>query len=113
MKHTERRVDDVVIVDLDGKLTLGSGDVQLRQIMADLMERKETKILLNLEKVSYMDSAGTGELVAAYTTSNNNGASLKLLNLTAKVRDLLMFTQLISVFEDYSDVAEAVHSFNE
>ena len=113
MKHTERRVDDVVIVDLDGKLTLGSGDVQLRQIMADLMERNEKKILLNLEKVSYMDSAGTGELVAAYTTSNNNGASLKLLNLTAKVRDLLMFTQLISVFEDYSDVAEAVHSFNE
>ena len=113
MKHTERRVDDVVIVDLDGKLTLGSGDVQLRQIMADLMERNEKKILLNLEKVTYMDSAGTGELVAAYTTSNNNGASLKLLNLTAKVRDLLMFTQLISVFEDYSDVAEAVHSFNE
>ncbi len=113
MKHSERRVDDVVIVDLDGKLTLGSGDVQLRQIMSDLMERKETKILLNLEKVTYMDSAGTGELVAAYTTSNNNGASLKLLNLTAKVRDLLMFTQLISVFEDYSDVAEAVHSFNE
>lgn len=113
MKHSERRVDDVVIVDLDGKLTLGSGDVQLRQIMTDLMDRNEKKILLNLERVSYMDSAGTGELVAAYTTCNNNEASLKLLNLTAKVRDLLMFTQLISVFEDYSDVAEAVHSFNE
>jgi anti-sigma B factor antagonist len=113
MKHSERRVEDVVIIDLDGKLTLGAGDVQLRQIMADLMDRKETRILLNLAKVSYMDSAGTGELVAAYTTCNNNGASLKLLNLTAKVRDLLMFTQLISVFEDYSDTAEAVHSFNE
>lgn len=113
MKHSERRVDDVVIIDLDGKLTLGAGDVQLRGIMTDLMDRKELKILLNLAKVSYMDSAGTGELVAAYTTCNNNGASLKLLNLTAKVRDLLMFTQLISVFEDYSDTAEAVHSFNE
>jgi len=113
MKHSERRVEDVVIVDLDGKLTLGAGDVQLRQIMTDLMDRKETKILLNLAKVSYMDSAGTGELVAAYTSCNNNGASLKLLNLTAKVRDLLMFTQLISVFADYSDTAEAVHSFNE
>jgi len=113
MKDSERRVDDVVIVDLAGKLTLGSGDVQLRQFMSDLIARKETKILLNLAKVSYMDSTGTGELVAAYTTSNNNGASLKLLNLTAKVRDLLVFTQLISVFEDFSDVAEAVHSFNE
>lgn len=113
MKHSERRVEDVVIVDLDGKLTLGAGDVQLRQIMTDLMERKEKKILLNLAKVSYMDSAGTGELVAAYTSCNNSGASLKLLNLTAKVRDLLMFTQLITVFEDYTDTAEAVHSFGE
>jgi anti-sigma B factor antagonist len=111
MKHSERRVDDVVIIDLDGKLTLGTGDVQLRQLIADVLERGEKKILLNLEKVSYMDSAGTGELVAAYTSSENQGASLKLLNLTAKVRDLLMFTQLISVFEDFSDVAEAVHSF--
>lgn len=113
MKHSERRVEDVVIIDLDGKLTLGAGDVQLRQIMRDLMDRNEKKILLNLAKVSYMDSAGTGELVAAYTSCNNNGASMKLLNLTAKVRDLLMFTQLISVFEDYTDTAEAVHSFNE
>ncbi len=111
MKHSERRVDDVVIIDLDGKLTLGTGDVQLRQLIADVLERGEKKILLNLEKVTYMDSAGTGELVAAYTSSENHGASLKLLNLTAKVRDLLMFTQLISVFEDFSDVAEAVHSF--
>lgn len=112
MKHQERRVDDVVIIDLDGKLTLGSGDVQLRQIIADLLERGEKKILLNLKNVSYMDSAGTGELVAAYTSCNNHDASLKLLNLTAKVRDLLMFTQLISVFEDYNDVAEAVSSFD-
>jgi len=113
MKHTERRVDDVVIIELQGKLTLGTGDVQLRQIITDLLDRGEKKILLDLGAVSYMDSAGTGELVASYTSANNRGATLKLLNLSAKVRDLLMFTQLISVFEDYTDVAEAVHSFND
>lgn len=112
MKHHERRVEDVVIVDLDGKLTLGAGDVQLRQLVNDLIERGEKKILLNLEKVSYMDSAGTGELVSSYTSAQNRGASLKLLNLSSKVRDLLMFTQLITVFEDYTDVAEAVHSYD-
>lgn len=113
LKHQERRVDDVVILELAGKLTLGSGDVQLRQLVNDLLERGEKKILLDLAGIKYMDSAGTGELVAAYTSSNNQDASLKLLNLSGKVRDLLMFTQLISVFEDYSDVAEAVHSFND
>lgn len=113
MKHHERRIDDVVVVELKGKLTLGGGDVQLRQIVNDLLERGETKILLDLGGVGYMDSAGTGELVAAYTSASNKGGEVKLLNLTSKTRELLQFTQLISVFEDFNDVAEAVHSFNE
>ncbi len=113
MKQHERRVDGVVIIELEGKLTLGAGDVQLRQIVNDLLERNEDKILLDLGGIKYMDSAGTGELVSAYTSCANRGAQLKLLNLSAKVRDLLLFTQLISIFEDYTDVAEAVHSFSE
>jgi len=113
MKHHEKRVEDVVVVELKGKLTLGGGDVQLRQLVNDLLDRGEKKILLDLGGVNYMDSAGTGELVASYTACNNRDAEMKLLNLTAKVRDLLMFTQLISVFEDYSDLAEAVQSFND
>lgn len=112
MKHRERQVDGVVIVALSGRLTLGSGDVQLRQLVNDLLERDETKILLDLGGISYMDSSGTGELVASYTSCMNRGAQLKLLNLSSKVRDLLLFTQLISIFEDYNDVAEAVHSFS-
>ncbi len=113
MKHHERQVDGVVIVALEGKLTLGSGDVQLRQLVTDLLERGENKILLDLAGVRYMDSSGTGELVSSYTSCANRGAQLKLLNLSSKVRDLLMFTQLISIFEDFDDVAEAVHSFSE
>ena len=112
MKCTERRVDGVVIVDLKGKLTLGSGDVQLRQVIRDLLERDEKAILVNLQKVRYMDSAGVGELVASFTTASSKEASLKLLNLTSKIRDLLQFTQLISIFESFSDETEAVASFS-
>ena len=111
MKYSERRVDDVVIVDLKGKLTLGSGDVKLRQVVRDLLDRDEKKIVLNLAKVGYMDSAGVGELVASFTTASSRDANLKLLNLTSKIRDLLQFTQLISVFDSFSDEAEAIASF--
>jgi anti-sigma B factor antagonist len=111
MELNERRVDEVVIIDLSGKLTLGSADVQLRQIIRDLLVRGEKKIVLNLDKVGYMDSAGVGELVASFTTAQSHDASMKLLNLTAKIRDLLQFTQLISVFESHTDEAEAVASF--
>ena len=104
MKFNERRVDEVVIIDLSGKLTLGSGDVKLRQIIRDLLDRGEKKIVLNLDKVGYMDSAGVGELVASFTTAQSQGAAMKLLNLT-------QFTQLISVFESHTDEAEAVASF--
>ena len=111
MKWTERRVDGVVIVDLKGKLTLGSVDVKLRQNVRDLLDRGERNIRLNLEKVGYMDSAGVGELVASFTTASSQDADLKLLNLTKKTRELLQFTQLITVFESFSDEAEAVSSF--
>ncbi len=111
MKFNERRADEVVVIDLSGKLTLGSGDVQLRQIIRDLLDRGEKKIVLNLDKVGYMDSAGVGELVASFTTAQSQGAEMKLLNLTAKIRDLLQFTQLSSVFESHTDEAEAIASF--
>lgn len=112
MRHTERRVGEVVIVGLDGKLTIGRGDVALRSAVHDLLDRGEKKIVIDLGGVSYMDSAGTGELVASYTSASNRGAKLVLLNLTSKLRDLLMFTQLISVFDSYSDEDEAVSSFD-
>jgi len=111
MKFTERRDESVVIIDLKGKLTLGAGDVQLRQVIRDVLDRSEKSILLNLGGVGYMDSAGVGELVASFTTAQAQGADLKLLNLTAKIRDLLQFTQLISVFDSYDDEKEAVASF--
>lgn len=112
MKYTERRIGDVIILDLDGQLTIGKGDVVLRGAVLDLLDRGEKQIVLNLGRVSYMDSAGTGELVASHTSASNRGGTLVLLNLSSRLRDLLLFTQPISVFESYSDEDEAVASFD-
>jgi anti-sigma B factor antagonist len=111
MTITERRQGDVVILDLDGKILLGEGDVQLREAIRRLLQSGARKILLNLANVPYMDSAGLGELVRAYTTVRREGGELKLLNLTARIQDLLTITKLISVFESFDSEDTALKSF--
>ncbi len=111
MTITERRHDDVVILDIDGKILLGEGDVQLREAIRRLLQSGARKILLNLANVPYMDSAGLGELVRAYTTVRREGGELKLLNLTARIQDLLTITKLISVFESFDSEEAALKSF--
>ena len=108
----ERQAGDVTILDLSGKVTIGEGSVQLRESVRKLLEEGKKKILLNLGDVSYVDSSGIGELVSSYTTTNNNGGQLKLLNLTKKIQDLLMITKLLTVFETHDNEASAVSSFN-
>jgi anti-sigma B factor antagonist len=76
-----------------------------------LADGGKTKILLNLADVPYVDSAGLGEIVRCYTTVSKKGGKLKLLNLTAKIRDLLAITKLLTVFETYDSEADAVKSF--
>ena len=112
MKWVERRNKDVVIIDLMGEFKPEPRDVQLRSIILDLLDRDEKKILLNFDKTSYMGSVDIGELVASYTTASTHEAELKLLNLPRQIHDLLDSTQLISVFEYFSDEAKAVESFN-
>ncbi len=111
MTITERRHDDVVILDIDGKILLGEGDVQLREAIRRLLQSGVRKILLNLANVPYMDSAGLGELVRAYTTVRREGGELKLLGLTARIQDLLTITKLISVFESFDSEEAALKSF--
>jgi len=111
MKVNIRKEGDVSVVDLSGKITIGEGDVVLRDKVTDLLELDERKILLNLEKVSYMDSAGIGELVACYKRAKEKDGTVKLLNPSGKVYDLLQLTKLEEVFETYKDEAEAVSSF--
>ena len=112
MKTVVRKIGNVMtILDLTGRITIGAGDVMLREHINNLLKQGERNILLNMAEVAYMDSSGIGELISCYTSVTNRGGTLKLLNLIGKIRDLLQITQLITIFEVYDNEAEAVASF--
>ncbi|HUF16934.1 MAG TPA: STAS domain-containing protein [Thermoanaerobaculia bacterium] len=111
MKVSARNVDGVEIITLQGKITIGAGDSQLREVITDSLSNDKQNILLDMQGVTTLDSSGIGELVGAYTTVTNRGGKLKLLHLPPKVTDLLQVTQLITVFEVYEDESEAIKSF--
>lgn len=111
MKATIRQVDSVTVVDIAGRITLGEGCTQLREIIRDQLTKGNKRILLNLADVTYIDSSGIGELVSGFTGVAKQGGALKLLNLTKKVHDLLQITKLYTVFDVHDDEAKAVSSF--
>jgi anti-sigma B factor antagonist len=111
MKSSSRSVGNVEIIKLDGKITIGSGDSQLREVITNAMNSGKNNILLDMSGVSTIDSSGIGELVGSYTTVTNRGGKLKLLHLPAKLNELLHVTQLITVFEVYEDEPQALASF--
>ncbi len=111
MKIEKRSRDGVTILDVEGKITIGKGDVALREAVHDALSAGATKLLINLAGVSTIDSSGVGELVSSFTTVTNRGGRLKLLNLPPKVNDILQITQLITVFETHDNEDEAVRSF--
>ena len=111
MKIVERQVEDVVILDLHGKILIGEGDDALRDAVNRVVDGGKTKILLNLADVPYVDSAGLGEIVRCYTTVSRKNGRLKLINLTRKIQDLLAITKLLTVFETYDSEPEAIKSF--
>ena len=108
MKATTRDVNGIAIIKVDGKITIGAGDQQLRDVIANANSQK---ILLDLSGVTTIDSSGIGELVGSYTTVTNKGGKLKLLHLPAKLNELLHVTQLITVFEVNENEQEALGSF--
>lgn len=107
----QRQAGDVCILDLSGSVRMGDGAVSLRNAIRGLIEQGNKKILLNLGAVKNIDSSGIGELIANYTTISRDGGQLKLLKLTDKIRDLLVITKLLTVFDAYDDEAEALNSF--
>jgi anti-sigma B factor antagonist len=111
MDIEERTVGAVTILDLKGKFTFGDGDLQLKTRTQSLMQQGRKHFILNLEAVPYADSAGIGELVETFTTVSRNGGSLKLLNPSRRVHDLLTITKLLTVFETFTAEADAVRSF--
>jgi anti-sigma B factor antagonist len=111
MQISERAVGDVMVLDLKGKVTLGEGDELLKDKVNSLVNQGHRKIILNLADVPYIDSAGLGEIVRTYTTVSRQGGSLKLLNLTKRITDLLSITKLLTVFETFDSESDAVRSF--
>lgn len=108
---SERQAGDVTILDLSGSVRMGDGAISLRNSIRGLNDQGKKKILLNLAAVKNVDSSGIGELIANYTTLTRNGGQLKLLSLTEKIRDLLVITKLLTVFDSYDNEAEALNSF--
>jgi anti-sigma B factor antagonist len=107
----ERQAGDVTILDMNGAVRIGEGSVALRDAIRGLADGGKKKILLNLAGVKYIDSSGSGELIANYTTVRRQGGQLKLLNLTDKIQSLLVITKLLTVFDVFEDEAEALKSF--
>ena len=112
MQIEQRSAGEVIVLDLKGKMTLGEGDELLKDKINSLLQQGHKKVVLNLEDVPYIDSAGLGEIVRTYTTISRQGGSLKLLNLTKRITDLLSITKLLTVFETYENEADAVRSFS-
>jgi anti-sigma B factor antagonist len=111
LTFTERRAGDVIILDLEGNIRLGEGSMEFRQLIRRLVQDKEKNILLNLARISYIDSSGLGEVVAGYTSLQKIDAQMKLLHLTRRVNELMMITKLLTIFDVYDDEAEALKSF--
>ncbi len=112
MTAKTRLVGDVSIVDVVGRIVLGEGSDGVRDLVRNLIKDGNRKILLNLRDVDYVDSAGLGELVNAFTTMRSQGGELKLLNLSKRVRTLLQITKLLTVFDITDDEAISVKSFS-
>jgi anti-sigma B factor antagonist len=111
MKATLRQVDSVTVIDMSGRITLGEGCTQMRELIREQLGKGNKNLLLNLADITYIDSSGIGELVSGFTTVSNQGGQLKLLHLTKKVHDLLQITKLYTVFDVHDDEAKAISSF--
>ena len=112
MQIDQRAVGDVVVLDLKGRITMGEGDEMLKDKVNSLVNQGHKKIVLNLADVPYIDSAGLGEIVRTYTTVSRQGGSLKLLNLTKRITDLLSITKLLTVFETFDTEGDALKSYS-
>lgn len=106
-----RHVGNVAVVDLAGKITLGEASGMVRGTIKELVGAGSKDILLNLKDVTYIDSAGLGELVGSYATITNIGGHIKLLHTQGKVQDLLAVTKLYTVFESFDDENAALRSY--
>lgn len=111
MTISERTVNGVTVLDIDGPITLGPGADRLGDKVRSLLQQGSKRLIVNLSRVGYVDSAGLGELVQAYTTASRQGGMLKLTGVTKKLNDLLVITKLSTVFESFDTESAAISSF--
>ena len=111
LKITNREVQGVSVVHMDGRIVLGEESNALRESVKNLLAENKKKIVLNMSDVTYIDSAGLGTLVAAFHSARAQGATLKLANLGSKFQEVLQVTKLMTVFEVFDSEAAAVQSF--
>jgi len=111
LKMTNREVDGVAVVALDGRIVLGEESNALREKVKSLIAEGKKKVVLNMANITFIDSAGLGTLVAAHHSAKSQGAALKLAHLGAKFQEVLQITKLLTVFDVYNTEAEAVSSF--
>ena len=109
---SSRQVNGITVIDISGRITLGEGDVLLRDTIDNLLAKGQRKLLLNLAEVSYIDSSGIGALVGVYTAVRKQGGELQLLKIANRVRALLQITKLYSVFVVRDNEDEAIRSLN-
>ena len=112
MQIAERSAGNVIVLDLSGQITFTQGDLVFKDKIHSLVHQGHKNILVNLANVTHVDSAGLGELVSAYTTAARAGGSMKLVNLTKRLTDLLTITKLLTVFDTFDSEQEALKTFN-
>ena len=112
LRMTDREVNGVTVIDLEGRIVLGEESNSFREKVKGLLAAGKKKIVLNLANVTYIDSAGLGTLVATFHSARSQGAMLKLANLGQKFKEVLQVTKLMTVFDTYESEAAAVQSFS-
>ena len=113
MQIDEKTTGEITVIKITGDITLNQGgDVLLKDKIQSLLQQGQRKLVLDLGNVSYVDSAGLGQLVQIHATTKSKGGSLRLANVTKRLKDLLVVTKLVTVFDSYDSEAEAVGSFS-
>lgn len=111
MKIIQRNKNDVTILDMEGRITIGEGDVIMRDAIMGLLDMGRSKILLNMSRVTYMDSSGVGELLSCLTKVGERNGEFKLLKISTKIKNLLHIAQILTVFEYFNDEEQALASY--
>jgi anti-sigma B factor antagonist len=108
---TTRQSDGITILDLDGRIALGETSAKLHESIRSLAAEGKKKILLNLQRVTGIDSSGLGSLVAGHATMEKNGGAISLVNLSDRTTELMTITKLYTVFDIFDDEQTALASF--